>query len=70
MKKIITYFVIGLVLLISGIVVLQFAGHRHMTKGALLCVAGFILSGAYGLTFLQVRKQLLKKNDPKDLLDQ
>jgi hypothetical protein len=41
-----------------------------MTKGALLCVAGFILSGAYGLTFLQVRKQVLKKKDPEDLLDQ
>lgn len=70
MKKIITYFIIGLILLISGIVVVEFAGHQHMTKGAILCVAGFILSGAYGLTFLQVRKQFLKKKDPEDLLDQ
>ncbi|WP_430405477.1 hypothetical protein [Fluviicola sp.] len=70
MKKIITYFIIGLILLISGIVVVEFAGHQHMTKEAILCVAGFILSGAYRLTFLQVRKQFIKKKDPEDLLDQ
>jgi cytochrome c biogenesis protein CcdA len=70
MKKIITYLTIGLILLISGIVVVEFAGHRHMTKGVILCIAGFILSGAYGLTLLQVRKQFVKKKDPEDLLDQ
>jgi FtsH-binding integral membrane protein len=69
MKKIITWLIIGLILLIIGIIVIQFAGHKHMTKGLVLCVAGFIISASYGLTFLQVRKQFLKKNDSDDMLD-
>ncbi|WP_300666261.1 hypothetical protein [Fluviicola sp.] len=70
MRKIIIYFVIGLVLLISGIVVTQIAGHKHMAKGMILIFAGFIISGAFGITLLQVRKQLSRKSKPEDILDQ
>lgn len=70
MKKIITRFIIGLILLVSGIVIFQFGGHKHHGKGMLLSIPGFILTAAYGLTFLQVRKHYLKKNEREDLLDQ
>ncbi|MNV05036.1 hypothetical protein D3C71_953590 [compost metagenome] len=56
MKKILIYFIIGLILLISGIVATQIAGHKHMTKGIILIFAGLIISGAFGITLIQVRK--------------
>lgn len=70
MRKLITYFIIGLVLLIAGIVVTQIAGHKHMAKGMILIFAGFIISGTFGITLLQARKQLIRKNKPEDILDQ
>ncbi|MNJ83374.1 hypothetical protein D3C87_07920 [compost metagenome] len=70
MKKIIIYFISGLVLLISGIVITQIADHKHLAKGMILIFAGFIISGAFGITLIQVRKQLFKKNTPEDILDQ
>lgn len=70
MRKLIIYFIIGLVLLIAGIVVTQIAGHKHMAKGMILIFAGFIISGAFGITLLQVRKQLIRKSKPEDILDQ
>ncbi len=70
MKKIITRIIIGSVLLFLGIVILQFGGNKHKAKGMILAIPGAILTAAYGLTFLQVRKQYLKNNDTDDLLDQ
>lgn len=70
MKKIITRLIIGLILLVAGIGIFQFGGHKHHGKGMLLGIPGFILTAAYGLTFLQVRKHYLKKHDRDDLLDQ
>ena len=70
MRKLIIYFIIGLVLLIAGIVITQIAGHKHMAKGMILIFAGFIISGAFGITLLQVRKQLIRKSKPEDILDQ
>lgn len=70
MRKIKLYFLIGLITLMSGTVVTQFAGHRHMTKGIILMFTGFIVSGAFGLTLFQVRKQQSKRKSPEDVLDQ
>ncbi|TSJ46373.1 hypothetical protein [Fluviicola chungangensis] len=70
MKKIVTRLIIGSVLLVSGIILFQFGGHKHHGKGMILGIPGFILTAAYGLTFLQVRKHYLKKREQEDLLDQ
>ncbi|WP_343747341.1 hypothetical protein [Fluviicola sp.] len=69
MHKIKIYFLIGLILLISGTIITQFAGHRHLAKGMILMFAGFILSSAFGLTLFQVRKQQAKRKKPEDVLD-
>lgn len=69
MKKIIIYFIIGIILLVSGIVISKFGEHRHMSKGMIIGIIGFILTGASGLTLLQSRKLLFKKKDRDDLLD-
>ena len=69
MKRILTYLIIGLILLIAGIITLKFAGHKHMPKGFLLMLIGFILSGASGMTLYQFRKRLSKKATPEDILD-
>jgi len=69
MKKIISYFVIGFILLVTGIVIAKFGEHRHMSKGMILGFIGFILTGASGLTLLQSRKFLFKKKKSDDLID-
>ncbi len=70
MKKIVTYLIIGLILLVSGTGLLLFAGSEHKGKAITLVIPGLFLSAAYGITFLQVRKQFLKKNGADDILDQ
>lgn len=70
MKKIITYLIIGAALLLSGTGILLFGGPEHKGKGIVMTLPGLFLSAAYGITFLQVRKQYLKKEGTEDLLDQ
>lgn len=69
MKKIIAYFIIGSILLITGIIIAKFGPHRHMAKGMILGIGGFILSGASGITLLQSRKHLFKKKNREDIID-
>ena len=69
MKKIRINFIIGLILLITGIIIGQFAGHRHMTKGMVIGIIGFVLAGASGLTLLQTRKKSSRNKTTNDLLD-
>ncbi len=70
MKKIVTYLIIGLALLVSGTGLLLFGGSEHKGKAIAMVIPGLFLSAAYGITFLQVRKQYLKKEGTEDLLDQ
>lgn len=70
MKKIVTYLTVGLVLFVSGTTLLLIGGPAHKGKALTLAIPGLFISAAYGLTFLQVRKQYLKKNGSDDLLDQ
>jgi len=48
--------VVGLLLLAAGLVILTFAGHKHMLKGFISAVIGFILAGASTLTLYQNRR--------------
>ena len=70
MKKLTIYLIIGLILLFTGLIILNFAGHKQMTKGFLLILLGFILSGASGMTLYQFRKRLSKKEPVNNILDQ
>jgi uncharacterized membrane protein len=69
MRKIRISFIIGIILLITGAIIGQLAGHQHMSKGMLLGIIGFVLTGASGLTLLQTRKQPRQNKTPNDLLD-
>lgn len=64
MRKIRISFILGLILLITGIIIGQFAGHRHMAKGMFIGIIGFILAGASGLTLIQTRKPSSGKKTP------
>lgn len=64
MRKIRIGFLVGIILLIMGIIIGQFAGHRHMAKGMFIGIIGFILTGASGLTLLQTRKRYPGKKTP------
>lgn len=70
MKKIIIKFIIGIILLTTGIYILNFTGHKHMSKGFILTIIGFIYSGASGVTLIQYRKYLTKKENQSESLDQ
>lgn len=69
MKKIRIRFILGILLLITGLIILNFAGHRHMSKGFILTVIGFIFTGASGITLLQIRK-MKTKNKSTEIIDQ
>lgn len=70
MKKIVTYLIVGFILFVSGSGLLLFGGSEHKGKAIVLALPGLFLCAAYGITFLQVRKQYLKKDGTEDLLDQ
>lgn len=70
MKKIIIKFIIGFILLMTGLCILNFAGHKHMSKGFILTIIGFIYSGASGVTLIQYRKYLIKKETQSESIDQ
>lgn len=62
MKNINSYLIVGIVLLLAGLIVLNFAGHKHMSKGFILSFVGFILSGSSTLFLIQMR---IRRNKTK-----
>jgi hypothetical protein len=56
MKKIKILFFTGLLILVIGLL-LQNLGHKFMSIGLVLSFIGFIISGAFGLTWFQLRNK-------------